>query len=78
MLDETNEKVVIPVDELFDFTDEEPTSPDRVTMDELMQSMSEFSNEINCPGIPTATSDRPTRPVRPMVKWRDGLEDVDG
>jgi hypothetical protein len=57
-------------DDLFDFSDEEPTHPDHSTMAELMASL---ADEDKC--IPSPVSERPTKPIRPAVRWR---EETDG
>lgn len=49
----------------FDFTDEVPTHP------EVSQTMEEVLEELRSPGIPTLTSERPTRPIRPSARWRE-------
>jgi len=56
----------------FDFSDEEPTQE---TPPEMMEELMET---LRSPGIPTTASERPTRPIRPMVMWRkDLLEEED-
>ncbi len=39
-----------------------------ITMAELMEELRNRSDEtVHSPGIPTATSDRPTKPIRPSA-----------
>lgn len=56
------------VDDRFDFSDEEKTKPDDTDMAQLMDSLSDERNEL-C--IPVSTSDRPTKPIRPMVRLKE-------
>jgi hypothetical protein len=48
-----------------DFLEEEPTKPGAESMGQIMQSMEDET--VRSPGIPTHTSERPTKPIRPMV-----------
>jgi hypothetical protein len=44
-----------------DFEDESPTpTVDTETMEQLMES-------LRSPGVPTLTSERPTKPMRPII-----------
>lgn len=52
------------LDSKFDFSDEDPTWP------EPPIPMAEVMEELRSPGIPTLTSERPTRPIRPSARWR--------
>lgn len=47
-----------------DFEDEVPTITQSESMAELMET-------LRSPGIPTATSDRPTKPIRPIVRRKE-------
>lgn len=54
-----------------DFEEETPTPVWSASMQQIMLSLAQEIEEENVsvrsPGIPTATSDRPTRPMRPLV-----------
>lgn len=58
-------------DSKFDFSEEEKTNPDSSTSDELMEQI----GVLRSPGIPTSTSERPTRPIRALIatsiRWRE-------
>lgn len=57
------------VDGQFDFSDEDPTPID------VPESMEQVMETFRSPGIPTLTSERPTRPIiPPSVRWRRGIE----
>lgn len=52
-----------------DFDDEKTPIVPSETMERLMQQLSSEHEEehVRSPGVPTLTSDRPTRPMRPSV-----------
>jgi hypothetical protein len=51
-----------------EFEDEEPTRPWSESMRQIMLSLDgELAETVRSPGIPTLTSDRPTKRMRPLV-----------
>lgn len=67
-------------DDLFDFSDEEKTKPDStdsahlmsVLAAEVQQVREQEMQSLRSPGIVTATSERPTRPMLPLsIRWRE-------
>lgn len=44
---------------------EEPTKVDNATMSQLMEDLKE--ELVRSPGVPPLTSERPTRPMRPLT-----------
>lgn len=69
-------EAALSIDEQFDGSEEEFENEKTPlmrphSMKELMDSLSDERVEtIHSPGIPTLTSDRPTRPIRPSVMAR--------
>lgn len=55
----------MPVPTHNDFDDESPTP----TVD--VESMRELMETLRSPGVPTLTSERPTKPMRPIAVDRD-------